>query len=91
MEPADAGYIGLDPRTIDIHGLKHLPCPARVPFEVGDSILYPMRRVADARGGLTVREVLTEVPFAPATYFSACDVESLESDSEAMPAVFERW
>lgn len=71
-----------DPRHIDIHALGHLPRPARVPLGVGDSALYLMRRIADARGALTVGEVPTEVPFAPARYFTVFDVPSMELRGE---------
>ena len=54
-----------DPRHIDIHGFAHLERPARVPLGVGQSALFLMRRITDARGALTVGEVPTEVPFSP--------------------------
>ncbi len=71
-----------DPRNIDIHGLGHLPRPARVPLGIGDSALYLMRRITDARGALTVGEVPTEVPFAPARYFAVFDVPTVELRGE---------
>ena len=71
-----------DPRLIDIHGFDHLERPARVPLDVGDSALYLMRRVTDARGALTVGEVPTEVPFSPARYFAVFDVPSVELRGE---------
>ena len=71
-----------DPRLLDIHGFDHLERPARVPLEVGDSALYLMRRVTDARGALTVGEVPTEVPFSPARYFAVFDVPSVELRGE---------
>ena len=55
-----------DPRHIDIHALGDLQRPARIPLNVGQSALFLMRRMADARGALTVGEVPTEVPFSPA-------------------------
>ena len=71
-----------DPRHVDIHGLGNLARPAQVDLEVGDSTLYLMRRITDARGALTVGEVPTEVPFAPARYFVVFDVPSLELRGE---------
>lgn len=71
-----------DPRHVDIHSFAHLPRPARVPLGVGDSSLYLMRRVTDARGSLTVGEVPTEVPFSPARYFVVFDVPSMELRGE---------
>ncbi|WP_156807827.1 WxcM-like domain-containing protein [Henriciella marina] len=71
-----------DPRLIDIHGFEHMDRPARVPLKVGGSALYLMRRVADARGALTVGEVPTEVPFTPARYFAVFDVPTVELRGE---------
>ena len=71
-----------DPRHIDIQSYSHLPRPARVHIGVGDSAVYLMRRVADARGALTVGEVPTEVPFSPARYFAVFDVPSMELRGE---------
>lgn len=71
-----------DPRHIDIHGFNHLARPARVPLNVGDSALYLMRRITDARGALTVGEVPTEVPFSPARFFAVFDVPSVELRGE---------
>jgi|TARA_B110000114_G_scaffold179092_1_gene213013 NDP-sugar pyrophosphorylase family protein len=71
-----------DPRHVDIHGLGNLARPAQVDLEVGDSTLYLMRRITDTRGALTVGEVPTEVPFAPARYFVVFDVPSLELRGE---------
>lgn len=71
-----------DPRHVDIHAFGHLPRPARVPLGVGDSSLYLMRRITDARGALTVGEVPTEVPFSPARYFAVFDVPSVELRGE---------
>ena len=80
----DGGNSGTrpDPRLLDIHSLDHLDRPARVPLDVGDSALYLMRRVTDARGALTVGEVPTEVPFSPARYFAVFDVPSVELRGE---------
>ena len=71
-----------DPRHVDIHGLGNLARPTQVDLEVGDSTLYLMRRITDTRGALTVGEVPTEVPFAPARYFVVFDVPSLELRGE---------
>lgn len=71
-----------DPRHVDIDGLGDLARPAQVGLGVGDSILYLMRRVSDARGALTVGEVPEEVPFIPARYFVVFDVPSLELRGE---------
>lgn len=70
------------PRLIDIHGSNHLSRPARVPLGVGNSALYLMRLVTDARGALSVGEVPTEVPFSPARYFVVFDVPSVELRGE---------
>ena len=71
-----------DPRHIDIHGLGDLARPAQVDLGVSGSALYLMRRITDARGALTVGEVPTEVPFAPARYFVVFDVPSMELRGE---------
>lgn len=71
-----------DPRHVDIHNFDHLPRPARVPLDVGESALYLMRRMSDTRGALTVGEVPTEVPFPPARYFAVFDVPSVELRGE---------
>lgn len=70
------------PKLVDIHDFAHLERPARVPLGIGDSALYLMRRITDARGGLTVGEVPTEVPFSPARYFAIFDVPSVELRGE---------
>jgi len=71
-----------DPRHVDSQGFSMLPRPARVPLGVGESALFLMRRVFDARGALTVGEVPTEVPFSPARYFAVFDVPSVELRGE---------
>lgn len=71
-----------DPRHVDIHAFTNIVRPARVPLGVGDSALYLMRRVTDARGALTVGEVPTEVPFSPARYFAVFGVPSVELRGE---------
>lgn len=71
-----------DPQHIDIHALGHLPRPSKVDLNVGQSALFLMRRITDARGSLTVGEVPTEVPFSPARYFVVFDVPSMELRGE---------
>lgn len=71
-----------DPKHIDIHALGHLPRPSKVDLGVGNSALFLMRRITDARGALTVGEVPTEVPFSPARYFVVFDVPSMELRGE---------
>jgi hypothetical protein len=71
-----------DPRLVDVQSLAHLDRPARKALDVGGSALYLMRRVADARGSLTVGEVPTEVPFSPARYFAVFSVPSVELRGE---------
>lgn len=71
-----------DPRHIDIRRLGNLARPAQVDLGVSGSALYLMRRITDARGALTVGEVPTEVPFAPARYFVVFDVPSMELRGE---------
>ncbi len=67
---------------VDIESFRDLPRPARIPLDVGESALYLMRRVTDARGALTVGEVPTEVPFLPSRYFVVFDVPSIELRGE---------
>jgi hypothetical protein len=81
VTPAEGGARPA-PRLIDVASYKDLPRPARVPLGVGESALYLMRRVTDARGALSVGEVPTEVPFAPARYFVVFDVPSTELRGE---------
>jgi hypothetical protein len=83
------GYVALAeegsrpaPHLIDVDPFKNLSRPARVPLGVGDSALYLMRRITDARGALSVGEVPTEVPFTPARYFVVFDVPSTELRGE---------
>lgn len=71
-----------DPRHVDIFSFDHLPRPSRVPLEVGESALYLMRRITDARGALTVGEVPSEVPFTPARFFAVFGVLSMELRGE---------
>lgn len=70
------------PRLIDSREFEKLDRPAKVSLKVGDSALYLMRRVTDARGSLTVGEVPTEVPFTPARYFAVFGVPSIELRGE---------
>jgi hypothetical protein len=69
-------------RHFDIADVEHLPRPAKIALGIGQSTLYLMRRVVDARGALTVGEVPTEVPFYPARYFVVFDVPSSELRGE---------
>lgn len=71
-----------DPRHVDIHGLGKLVRPTHLELGVGNSALYLMRRITDARGALTVGEVPKELPFAPARYFVVFDVPSMELRGE---------
>lgn len=71
-----------DPKHIDIHALGQLSRPSKVNLSVGQSALFLMRRITDARGALTVGEVPTEVPFSPARYFVVFDVPSMELRGE---------
>lgn len=71
-----------DPRVIDITAIGNPDRPARISLGVGQSALYLMRRVVDARGSLTVGEVPTEVPFSPARYFAVFGVPSIELRGE---------
>lgn len=70
------------PRHLDIHSFPDAPRPSRIPLGIGNSALYLMRRVADARGALTVGEVPSELPFTPARYFAVFDVPSQELRGE---------
>lgn len=83
------GYVGRSgresakaPRHVDINNVGDISRPNCVPLEVGDSALYLMRRVTDARGALTVGEVPSELPFAPARYFAVFDVPTVELRGE---------
>jgi hypothetical protein len=71
-----------DLKHIDIHTLGHLSRPSKVNLGPGESALYLMRRITDARGSLTVGEVPSEVPFSPARYFVVFDVPSVELRGE---------
>ncbi|WGT51488.1 WxcM-like domain-containing protein [Thioclava nitratireducens] len=75
-EEADA------PRHVDINSTSDISRPGRISLGVDESALYLMRRVTDARGALTVGEVPSEVPFAPARYFAVFDVPSVELRGE---------
>lgn len=59
-----------------------MAAPAVMDLGVGGGAMYLMRRVVDARGGLTVGEVAKELPFAPARYFLVFDVPSTELRGE---------
>ncbi len=69
-------------RLIDVQSLGNIERPARIPLDVGESALYLMRRVTDARGSLTVGEVPTELPFSPSRYFAVFGVPSVELRGE---------
>ena len=69
-------------KHFDIHQFINNPRPAREPLGVGNSSLYLMRKVSDARGALTVGEVPTEVPFSPARYFVVFGVPTVELRGE---------
>lgn len=69
-------------RQLDIRAFADQTRPACVLLDVGDSALYLMRRIDDPRGALTVGEVPTEVPFAPARYFAVFQVPSVELRGE---------
>lgn len=71
-----------DPRLVDVQSLGNVARPARIPLGVGESALYLMRKIVDARGSLTVGEVPTEVPFSPARYFAVYGVPSVELRGE---------
>ncbi|WP_370402011.1 WxcM-like domain-containing protein [Sulfitobacter sp. JB4-11] len=70
------------PFHFDIHQFDEAPRPSKVPLGIGESSLYLMRRITDARGSLTVGEVPTEVPFLPKRYFVVFDVPSVELRGE---------
>ena len=70
------------PRLFDNSAIAAMPRPGRVPLGLGDSAIYLMRRITDARGALTVGEVPAELPFAPARYFAVFDVPSMELRGE---------
>lgn len=71
----------------DYSDFTGLTAPAVIDLGVGGDTgpggaMYLMRRVVDARGGLTVGEVAKELPFAPARYFLVFDVPSSELRGE---------
>lgn len=69
-------------RLIDAMDYSTAERPSKIPLDVGSSALYLMRKIEDGRGSLTVGEVPTEVPFAPARYFAVYDVPSIELRGE---------
>lgn len=71
-----------DPRLIDVQAFAHLARPGRVSLDVGGCGLFLMRRIADARGSLTVGELPSELPFSPERYFVVFDVPSVELRGE---------
>lgn len=70
------------PRVIDMLNIENMVRPARIKLEVGESELFLGRKIVDSRGNLTVGEVPSEVPFAPARYFVVYDVPSSELRGE---------
>lgn len=70
------------PHLVDVSTHALLPRPTKVPLKVGESALYLMRHIIDARGSLSVGEVPTEVPFRPMRYFVVFDVPSEELRGE---------
>jgi|LauGreDrversion4_2_1035121.scaffolds.fasta_scaffold135231_2 hypothetical protein len=70
------------PRLIDVLSYRNFARPSKIPLNVGDSVLYLMRRIVDGRGSLTVGEVPSEVPFIPARYFAVYGVPSIELRGE---------
>lgn len=70
------------PRHFDIHQFSDAARPSQVALGVGDSALYLMRKITDARGSLTVGEVPTEMPFSPKRYFAVFGVPSVELRGE---------
>ena len=70
------------PHHVDIDSLGKVARPAQVRLGVGNSTLYLMRKVSDARGALTVGELPDELPFIPARYFVVYNVPSLELRGE---------
>ncbi|MBD3680012.1 MAG: WxcM-like domain-containing protein [Rhodobacteraceae bacterium] len=69
-------------RHFDTRSFHDSQRPSRIPLEVGDSAVYLMRRFSDPRGALTVGEVPTELPFAPARFFTVFNVPSVELRGE---------
>lgn len=79
----DGGRRGAAATTaVDISAFSDLRPPASMPLGVGDSALYRMRRMTDARGSLSVGEVAEELPFIPERYFLVFDVPSSELRGE---------
>ena len=83
------GYINQDsitnrptPKLFDFLSIGEISRPAKIKTGVGDSAIYFMRNVVDARGALTVGEVPSEVPFNPVRYFVVYDVPSVELRGE---------
>nr|WP_272146242.1 WxcM-like domain-containing protein [Yoonia sp.] len=81
-ETGDARSQLSSPRHFDIHQFTEASRPSQVALGVGDSALYLMRKISDARGSLTVGEFPTEVPFSPERYFAVFGVPSVELRGE---------
>lgn len=74
---------GAIPTTVlDVSSFNGAKPPLSIQLGVGDSAIYRMRSVTDARGSLSVGEVSEELPFAPARYFLVFDVPSSELRGE---------
>lgn len=56
--------------------------PSKIELEAGDSALFQMHQVADARGALTVGEIDQDLPFSPKRYFMVFGVPSRELRGE---------
>ena len=69
-------------KHVDVNAFSQFPRPSKIDLGVGKSALYLMRQLSDDRGSLTVGEVPTEIPFAPARYFVVFDVPSMELRGE---------
>lgn len=66
----------------DFSDFRGMTAPSVIDLGVGGGAMYLMRRVVDARGGLSVGEVAKELPFTPARYFLVFDVPSSELRGE---------
>ena len=77
--------------VVDMTHVAGLKAPAKVLLGVGSSALHLMRRVADARGALSVGEVASELPFRPERYFLVFDVPSIELRGEHAHKICEQF
>ena len=71
-----------EPRLIDAASMGEVLRPCKIKTDVGESAVYLMRKITDARGSLSVGEVPDELPFVPVRYFIVYDVPSLELRGE---------